>query len=68
MFYDFATRCREQTLESGVDTNSPVCCALNHFSFGINEQAEIPTRRTRNDAPAFDFTFGNLLPMKSNLV
>jgi hypothetical protein len=48
----------EQVFETGVHANLPVFFALDRLPVSGNEQAQIPTAGTSNDATALDFPLG----------
>ena len=63
---DCAIRSSEQIRETRIESNLSVGSALDGMRLRVNEQAEIPTRCTLDDAAALNLPLGNVLLVETN--
>lgn len=63
MIYLFPSGEREQIVEAGVDSNTPISDSRNDVRLCVNKQAQIPSACSLNDPAAFDLPLGECLPV-----
>jgi hypothetical protein len=63
---DCAIRTSEQIRETRIESHRSVCSALDGIRLRVNEQAELPTRCTLDDATALNLPLGNVLLAETN--
>ena len=66
MLDDLSVRCGDEMFESGVYSYLSACFSFYGFGFRVDEETEIPSRSSLEDATTFDLPFGDIHLVKSD--